>query len=177
MNTKAKSNSVITHELVPGRTVGDACIIFSVVNIGDIKLEISALSESNQERAMIHGMIQRISDAAAIPRDTTTGKSATPQEKFDAMAKLVAHYESGTSEWSRVRESGEGNSGGLLLAALTRLSPTKSKDEIRTWMKSQTRAQLDALRDTDRIKKVIDSIRPAPSISVDTDAMLAGIGI
>lgn len=173
MNTKAKSNSVITHAV----TTDWDNITFSVKNAGEIVLDLEKVNPKLHKMAVVHGFIQRISDAAAIPRDTVTGKSATPQEKFDAMAKLVAHYESGTPEWSRVRESGEGNSGGLLLAALTQLSPTKSKDEIRSWMKSQTRAQLDALRDTDRVKKVIDSLRPTPSISVDTDAMLAEIGI
>lgn len=171
MNTKAKSNSVITHEIE-----SDGIIVFNVLNAGKISFNPHNTSVENQERAMAHGFIQRISDAAAIPRDTETGKSATADEKFEAMLKLVKHYESGTAEWSRVRESGEGNSGGLLLAALVKMSG-KPKEEIRTWMKSQTRTQLDAMRDTDRVKKVIDSIRPAPSISVDTDAMLAEIGI
>lgn len=173
MNTKAKSNSVITYTY----DTATNAITYTVLGVGDLVLNLDQVSPQNRDYAAVHGFGQRIPDAAAIARDTETGKSATPQEKYDAMAKLVAHYNSGTSEWSRVREAGEGNSGGLLLAALVKMSPTKSKDEIRTWMKSQTRTQLDAMRDTDRVKKVIDSIRPAPSISIDTDALLAEIGI
>lgn len=173
MNTKAKSNSVITYAY----DAETNAITYTVLGVGDLVLNLDQVSVKNRDYAAVHGFGQRIPDAAAIPRDTETGKSATPQEKFDAMAKLVTHYNSGTSEWSRVREAGEGNSGGLLLAALTQLSPTKSKDEIRSWMKSQTRTQLNALREKDSVKKVIDSLRPTPSISVDTDAMLAEIGI
>jgi hypothetical protein len=55
---------------------------------------------------MIHGMIQRVSDSAAIPCDKLTGKSATPQMKFDAMKPIVDHYMSGSEDWAIKRSEG-----------------------------------------------------------------------
>lgn len=48
-------------------------------------------------RASAHGFKQRIGDAAAIPRDTSTGASATLADKRAAMARIVAALEAG--EW------------------------------------------------------------------------------
>lgn len=167
MITKAKSNSVITHEVS-----NDRYVTFTVLGVGNLTLDITAMHANNQARAMVHGMIQRISDAAAISRDPETGESATAQDKFDAMQRLVAHYESGTSEWSRRPVAGEGKSGGLLFKALCIMSAeTKSPDEIREWMSTKTKAQLSALRATERVATIIATLRPA-SIEVDADALM-----
>lgn len=168
MNTKAKSNSVITHDVDTLKSI----VTFNVLGVGSLSIDFVNVSQENKHQAMIHGFIQRISDAAAISRDTETGQPATAQEKFDAMKKLVGHYESGTSEWSRVAAAGEGKSGGLLLQALIALSPSKTREELVTWMKGKTKAQLSALRAEPRIAAEIARIRPV-SLEVDTDALLS----
>ena len=66
-------------------------------------LRISDVSSANQELAMYKGFIARIVDMAAIPADKTTGKAATPQQKYDAMVKGVNHLNSGSSEWNLPR--------------------------------------------------------------------------
>lgn len=166
MNTKAKSNSVITH------SVNGQRITFSVKDVGDMTLNIGAIHVNNVQQATVHGFIQRISDAAATSRDTETGQPATAQKKYDAMKRLINHYESGTSEWSRVAAAGEGKTGGLLLQALIALSPSKTREELVAWMKAKTKAQLAALRAEPRIAAEIARIRPA-SLEVDTDALLS----
>lgn len=166
MNTKAKSNSVITHQ------ASNKGISFDVVGVGIIDLDFSKVDEANKNRAMIHGFIQRISDAAAISRDPETGESATAQDKFDAMQRLVTHYESGTSEWSRRPVAGEGKSGGLLFKALCVMSAeTKSADEIREWMGTKTKAQLTALRNSPKVAAIIAELRPV-SDDVDADTLI-----
>lgn len=165
MNTKAKSNSVITH------AVDGSMIVFNVLGIGRLAFETSRASTENQNQARVHGFIQRISDAAAISRDPETGQPASAQDKFDAMSRLVAHYESGTSEWSRKPVAGERERGGLLFKALCKMSPTKTPEEIRSWMDGKTKAQLSAIRTSAKVASVIESIRPV-SLDVDVDAML-----
>lgn len=163
-----KSNSVITHEVFQDSGV----IKFTVIGAGVIEFNTNNASAECKLHARVHGFIQRISDAAAISRNPDTGAPATPQEKFDAMSKLVAHYESGTSEWTRVRAAGEGQSGGLLFRALCIMSAeTKSPEEIKTWMSTKTKAQLAALRATERVATIIATLRPA-SIEVDADALM-----
>lgn len=168
MNTKAKSNSVITHAVSPDNDE----IAFDVLGVGVIRMDLTAIHGDIMKKAAIHGMIQRISDAAAISRDPETGESATAQDKFDAMQKLVAHYESGTSEWSRKPVAGEGKSGGLLFKALCAMSAeTKTAEEIKAWMSTKTKAQLNALRNTPKVAAVIAELRPV-SIEVDADALM-----
>jgi len=59
-------------------------------------------------RAELHGWKQRISDKAALSRDPKTGRSATAEEKFAAVAAIIAHYESGTEKWEMERTGGGG---------------------------------------------------------------------
>lgn len=167
MVTKPKSNSIITHA-VEGQT-----ILFTVADVGTLKLNIGAVHVNNVQQATVHGFIQRISDAAAIPRNTETGQSATPQEKFDAMARLVGHYESGSSDW-RILGAGGGlaRTGGYLFAALSELFPTKSADEVRAWMKSKSKDELTALRTKGRAADIIRRMEAERSAGVDVDGLL-----
>lgn len=155
MNTKAKANSVITHH------TERETITFNILGVGDIRFDISQAHRNNRESAEVHGWIQRISDAAAISRDPETGKPASAQDKFDAMSRLVAHYESGTSEWSRKPVAGEREKGGLLFKALCQMSPSKSPEEIRTWMGTKTKKELALISRTEKVATVIATLRPA----------------
>lgn len=127
------------------------------------------MSKANMQRAAIHGMIQRISDAAAISRNPETGKPATAQEKFDRMAQLVTHYESGTSEWSRVGQGG-GNRGGYLFRALCILYPTRDQTELRAWLDGKSKSEQSALRNSPKVRAIIDTF--VEDSDIDTDAML-----
>lgn len=101
---KKRANSIITTALNDeGKT-----LTFSVLGAGELHLDLTALGKAVIERALVHGMKQRISDAAAIPCNPETGKPATPQEKFEAMQALVEHYNSGTDEWAIGRVGGGG---------------------------------------------------------------------
>jgi len=157
MQTKAKANSVITHSISPS---GDE-LAFDVLGVGVLRFDLTAVHGDIRHHAFVHGMIQRISDAAAISRDPETGEPATAQDKFDAMQRLVAHYESGTPEWSRRAAPGEGNKGGLLFKALCIMSAeTKTPEDIKAWMAGKTKAQLAALRATERVAAIIATLRP-----------------
>lgn len=172
MNTKAKSNSVITHNLGIDTDTKQEFIAFDVLGAGQVRLYLDLIHSDNLKHAAIHGMIQRISDAAAISRDPATGLPATAQEKFEAMTRLAEHYNSGNSEWSRRPVAGEGKSGGLLFKALCIMSAeTKTADEIREWMSAKTKAQLTALRNSPKVAAIIAELRPV-SIEVDADALM-----
>jgi len=114
MQSKAKSNSVITHSIDADTQV----ITFLVRGCEPLTFDVKKVSDAVGERAMLHGFIQRVSDAAAISRNPETGLPATPEDKRDAMARLVEWYESGTEEWSRKREAGAGPDTGITLQAM-----------------------------------------------------------
>lgn len=173
---KAKSNSVITHEILRSEE-GAISVKFKVLGAGDTTLELSRIAQSNKDRAMIHGFIQRISDAAALSRNPSTGQPASPTDKLNAMAELVEHYMSGTEEWSRKRAAGVGAESGLLLEALCRMYPSKDRESLAAWLKQRNPAERAGLMAEQRVKGMIDSIRAerAPK-DVDAGALLADLG-
>ena len=72
-----------------------ATITFGVAGIGTMVLDLDKAA-ATAEQAKFHGYEQKVRDAAAIPRDVKTGRSALPQEKFDAMERVVEALHAGT---------------------------------------------------------------------------------
>lgn len=172
----ARSNSVITTEpmIENGQEIG---IVFRVKGAGYVPFDLRKVHPNNAQHAAMHGFIQRISDAAAMSRDTKTGEAASPADKLEAMRRLVAHYESGTPEWSRVREAGP--KGGLLFDALCEVyGHKKAPTEIREWLDTLSDKEQAALREDDTIAPVIARIkaeRAKDAPKMDTKAILAGL--
>lgn len=167
MQTKQKSNSVITHE-VNGRA-----ITFHVIGAGDVTLDMDQVNDAVYQRAALHGMIQRLSDAAAIPRNPETGQPASPEEKRAAIAALADHYASGTVEWNRKRTGGEGAvSGGLLRRALEEMYPGK---DIPAFLNGKTKAEQAALRASAKVAPIIARMQSEAVKGIDVEAMLEGL--
>lgn len=158
MQSKRKSNSVVTHDVAQA-DAGNVEITFRVLGAGAVTLQMVRMSEVNVNRAAVHGMIQRISDRAAIGRDPETGASATPQEKLAAMQALVDHYHTGTSEWSMVAK-GEGAQRGLLFQALCIAYPNRKPEEIREWLGKRSKAEQAKLRQSEKIAVIIAELQP-----------------
>ena len=178
METKKRSNSVISTRLE-----GDA-IVFSVAGVGELHLPFGELSDAVKHRAMIHGLTQRISDAAALSRNPETGKSATPQDKYDEMARLVAHYRTGTPEWSVKRAGGTGETreNGITLRALAAVQGAdvatmrERVDRLAEKQGVTTRAILAKISQQPAVATKIAELR-AQTVSVDADDMLAELGV
>lgn len=139
-------------------------ITWQVKGAGEIRLELGKVHEANSKRAMMHGFVQRISDAAAMARDGKTGASATAQQKFEAMSKLCEHYQSGAQEWSPVRTAGSAGSrvnpqAQLLIAALLIHSPGKGAEVVEKFVKGLTGAQLSALVLSELLKEAVELAR------------------
>ena len=182
MNAKSRSNSIITHEI---DTSGlRPTITFHVRGVPEpLVLDTVNLSHAIRERALLHGLVQRISDAAAIPRDTATGLSATPEEKHEAMSALVGHYMSGTPDWTLNRASGDGPIGGLTIravAAVQGLSVTEMRTRIEELAEKRgvtTRAILAKLAKSQAVASKMEELRGEHGGSgLDGDELLAELG-
>ena len=169
MQTKPKANSVITH------AVDNGVIHFNVRDAGSVALDIGSLSDAVRHRAMVHGMIQRISDAAAIARNPLTGLAASPQDKLAAMSRLVDHYMTGTDEW-RMTGAGGGRRTNvdLLLAALTEYKPEKSPDELAAYVAKLEKKQVSQLLASDQLREIVARLRGEEDAG-DATEMLAGL--
>lgn len=169
-----RANAVIATEIEA--TPGGTLVRFTVKDAGVITLEMARLNSAIIDHAAVHGMVQRISDAAAISRDPKNGQAATPEEKFEAMQKLVEYYHSGTGEWSRVREAGP--KGGFLFEALVKMYPDKTPEAVRAWLDTLDDKQQAALREDDAVAPIIAGIKAARNADkpkMDTKAILAGL--
>lgn len=160
--TGKRANWTIAHK------IGENQITWSVKGATEgepLLLDLSKVSLENRNRAMLHGFVQRVSDAAAMARDSKTGASATPQEKFEAMRRLVAHYQSGSVEWSPLRATeGVGRprvdkDKELLVRALGVHAPQKSAETVGKFVQGLKKEQVTALLLSSELKVSVEVAR------------------
>lgn len=143
--------------------------------VGKLVVDPKDFSQGICNYAMAHGFKQRLGDAAALERDRTTGLSATPQEKFEAMKEVYEHLQAANTaeEWNRKPQKG-GVNAGLLLEALIRVTG-QSVEDCRAAMGGWNEKEKDAMRQDPAIAPVIEQIkkeRVKPVTGVDTKALL-----
>lgn len=165
MQSKPKSNSVLTHELVGGK------LVFNVLGAGSVIFDPMICIPEVQDQFLYHGAIQRISDRAAIGRDPETGHSATPAEKLEAICELINHYHAGGA-WSMVQSAGP--KGGVLFRALCVMYPQRDAHELSEWLKGKSKKEQAALRASDAVRAVIATFE-TPKTSVDVESLLGEI--
>lgn len=179
MQEKPKSNSVCTSTWDGTRRE----LSVTVLGVGTKKIVWGNLSEEVRFEAAIRGMNQRVVNAAALSRDKTTGKSATPQEKAAAVWALIEHYNSGATEWSPARQaSGPKPLDPILLAAVGEVTG-KGEDVVRALVakgaethKITGHQYLAKLGSSPAVAKVADRLRAAKvTVEIDIDAEIEGM--
>lgn len=137
------------------------------------ELEWAQLDAETKLRLMAHGLKQKTIDAGAIPRDEQTGRSASLADKI--AASMVVFGRVARNQWTAPREGGSGGRGSLLLRALMRLQPAKSREELAMWLAQKSKTEQAALRASAKIAPIIEQIKAETvgAIEVDTDALMA----
>lgn len=126
-------------------------------------------------QCMMHGLKQKLVDAAAISRNPDTGRSATIDDKYAAVREVYDRLLSG--QWNKGRADGTTGTGGYLFRALCILYTTKTPEAIREFLSKKSKVEQAALRATPKIKAIIDDLKLADAENgdddaLDTDAML-----
>lgn len=136
-----------------------------------LEINPAELTPEIVEAATLHGLKQKLVDAAAISRNTETGRSATVEDKFAAVREVCLRLKAGL--WNALREGG-GGGGGLLFRALCRVYPEKSPETLTAFLAARTDAQKAALRKNPKIASAIDALRAetGKSSAIDTDELL-----
>lgn len=147
-------------------------LVFTGNNGRELSVSVDQLADDIRTQAMMHGLKQKIGDAAAISRNPETGRSATTDDKFDAMSEVLNRLLSG--QWNKTRESGDG--GGLLFKALCRVKADKTPAEVRVYLDGRTKEEQAALRKVPAIASAIETIKAenAKDNGIDGEALLAG---
>jgi hypothetical protein len=152
-------------------------ITFTVPGVAEpLVLNLDSVSESCRTYAGYHGFGQRIGDAAAMERAARGGKSASAQEKWDAMAALVSHYNSGAEGWSPKAADRIGSDELLLARALSVVKPDKDPAVIRSYVSGLTKAQRTALMTQNaEVKAAVELLQAETVKDIDTESLLAGL--
>ena len=152
--------------------IPDATLALTFANGESLIVGIKDLSPDLVSQALIHGLKQKLVDAAAISRNPETGRAATVQDKYEAVRVVYDRLLSGA--WNAVREGG-GQSGGLLFKALLRMyAGRKTEQDIRAFLEDKSDAEKTALRKNPRVAQIIEDIRAetGKAASIDTDSIL-----
>lgn len=168
MQTKPKSNSVITHAW--DQEAGT--ITIHVVGAGNVVLDLNKVHPDNVTNAAYHGFTQRLSDAAAISRDPATGRPATPEAKLAAIQAIADHYMSGALEWKRTGAGGGRAQAGVTLRAIADVrfggdlaSASASVDRMAEKHGLDRRAVLARLAKSPEVIRRVAEIRAAGAVS------------
>jgi hypothetical protein len=146
-------------------------VLFSCINGHSVTVAVDNLAANIQRHAMLHGIKQKLIDAAAISRNPETGRSATPDDKWNALREVFDRITAPDGTWNKIRE-GSGGSGGLLFAALCRLYPAKTPETLREFLAGKSPAEQAALRANPKVSAIIDQIRAERGAAVDSDELL-----
>jgi hypothetical protein len=149
-------------------TVSDEFLLVVFADGQTAEINTNRLDDGIRITAMMHGLNAKLVDAAAIGRDSVTGKSASLYDKKEAVLEIVARLTSETPSWNKIRE-GVGNGGvnnGLLLRAIMEVSG-KTHEETRTFLLNLSAEQKAAIRARERVANVIARMQREKLAAVD----------
>ena len=149
--------------------VGFDELVFTFADGQDLRIDAGKLTYDIRHEAIMHGLKQKIGDAAAIGRNPETGRSATLSDKYAAMRAVVERLQAGS--WNAERGEGGAPAGGLLFAALVRMyAGKKSGDDIRAFLAGKDDKQKAALRKNPRVAGIIEEIKAERARDGDGEA-------
>jgi len=145
-----------------------------------LSIDSKSLSPAIAQAALMHGLKQKLIDAAAIGRDPESGRSATIDDKYRAVKEVFDRItRTDSPEWNKTRATGEGTGngkGGILVTAMMRLT-SKSRAEILSFLEDKTKEEVAALRKNPRIVEIMAQIQveQANTSGIDSDSLLDGL--
>lgn len=157
-------------------TIEGSVLMLTFSHGESLTLDSTTLSVEITAQARMHGLKQKLVDAAAIARNTTTGKSATVEDKFLAVREvydrlLAGHWnkpkgEPGAGKGKRERE--------VLIMAVARLRGV-AVGETRAWIEERSDAERTALAANPRVAALMAEIRAEQTRvdpSIDSEGLL-----
>lgn len=151
----------------------DTAAQFLLADGTSIDVRLGDLTDEIKHALMLHGLKQKVADAAAIPRDTETGRSATDADKIKAMRAVADRIIAG--EWAARAGEGGGAPRSLLQRALERLYPQRTREEIAEFLAGMDKKQQSALRMSPKVAPIIAGLRDEAARGakgVDADELL-----
>lgn len=122
-----------------------------------LSVNVVDLGRAIYQQAALHGLKQKLVDAAAMSRNPETGREASVEDKYLAVFAVYERLLAG--QWNAPRGEGGGASGGLLFRALCAIYPDKTPDALREFLGKKTDKEKAALRKNPRVAAAIEELR------------------
>jgi len=158
------TNTTTTAKRAINSTIDEAKGVLTIeTDAGTLTIDIEALSPEMAVYATLHGLKQKIVDAAA--------GLGTIGEKYEAMAGIRDRILDG--EWNK-RAEGSGTPSGLLLKALIRLYPDKDANDLKDFLATKDKKEQAALRKNPKVAAIIETIKAESmkTSGIDSDELL-----
>lgn len=145
------------------------------VTFGDgrtIRLDAAQMDEAMKAIALMHGLKQKLVDAAAIPRDTVTGRSPSLLDKFTAVQEVAERITGPAPAWNKIRDGGVSSANELLIRALVEMSG-KPREAVAAMVEASSKEELAALRKHPKVAVIL--LRMATenaNANIDSNALL-----
>ncbi len=138
----------------------------------ELVIDTTKLSPEILLQATMHGLKQKLVDAAAIGRDMVTGKTATIEDKFNAVHAVYTRITAADGTWNANREGVEKTQGGMFVRAMMELTK-KDKATIDAQIATLSKEQIAALKKNPRIVDIMQRLEREKLAASDTsDALL-----
>lgn len=175
INTSKKS-TITADMFVPKMT-----LTLTFVNGKEVVIDANSLSDEIRNMAILHGLKQKLVDAAAISRNLETGASATVDEKYEAVKKIADRLTSPDGKWNEGRSAADGTSSStvqnILVRAVMRMTG-HDEQYTRDWLGAKTKEQRAALRKNPRVVAIMAELQAATVVNgVNTDDLLSELGV
>jgi len=154
-------------------------LTLTFANGQEVVVDAAQLSEKIRNAAMMHGLKQKLVDAAALSRNTETGLPASVADKFDAVNKIAQRLVKPDGEWNEGRTGGNPLGGGanILIRALMQMTG-KDKPYVEDFLSAKTKEERAALRKNPKVLAIISELQAATvSNGVNTDSLLSELGV
>lgn len=173
----SKKSTIMADVFLPKMT-----LTLTFINGKEIVVDANTLSEEIRNQALLHGLKQKLVDAAAISRNLDTGASASVDDKYNAVKKIADRLTSPGAKWNEGRAAGSDPSptagvNNILLRALMKMTG-RDMEYVKAYLGNKTKEQRAALRKNPRVVQIMAELSAATVVNgVNTDDLLEELGM
>lgn len=162
--------------------INETCLIVRFSDGRKLVVDVAQLDPEIRLQATLHGLKQKLVDAAAIARNQETGASATLDDKFYAVEEVFNRITNlHDPRWNKGRAEGTGGStDNLLVLALMELKGM-TKTQIDLALSNKSKEEKAVLKTNERVAAILTRIQTersaakAQALGLDSDDLLASI--
>jgi hypothetical protein len=173
----SKKSTIMADVFLPKMT-----LTLTFINGKEIVVDANTLSQEIRDQALLHGLKQKLVDAAAISRNLDTGASASVDDKYNAVRKIADRLMRVDAKWNEGRATNAdapatAGVNNILLRALMQMTG-RDLEYTKAFLEGKTKEQRASLRKNPRVMAIMAELSAATVVNgVNTDDLLTELGM